>query len=641
MRTLQQLWKRPGRVLWFLCLLLSLPICFGLLAQLQPVRSNQVDPNNRVSEQILVDQFGWRSQSTKVALFANPRQGQNAFRRYNPGPIFEVHQADSDKTVYQGQLIPWQNNAIDPSSGDQVWSGDFSAVETPGNYYIYDPKNRQRSHSFEIQTNPYGPVLTTAVKAFYYQRCGTAIPSEFGGNWSHPPCHIGRHQDRLAARYSNGKEARDVHGGWHDAGDYNKYLPFTAKTLWNLMDAYEANPTAFGDNSNIPESGNGVPDLLDEIKWELDWMLRMQLDNGAVANRVANQVLEDHYPQDDHERRYYTEPTTWGTAAFVVGTANGSRIFEPFEAAYPGYSDRLLAAAEQAWQFLEQHPERFPADGKDHGRKETLSPASQANEEGKEPSLRQWAAAELYRATQATPYQTYFETQGRQEALLEENWFDPYKNLAYITYARTPGANPDTLTTLKASLEETLRPINNLDDQGQDPYRAYIEHYHWGSNQSKANWGLMFLLGQELGFTNLSPADYQSNAEEYLHYFHGRNPLGWVYLSNMGKKGGNAGAEKSVMHLYHGWFPPKSPYDGEKSRYGPAPGFVTGGPNQYYSAKHVSPPYGEPVQKAFKDWNIVTKGLGSKSQAPWEITEPAIYYQAAYVNLLSYFAKAQ
>ena len=636
---LQQLRKRPHRFIWLFCLLFLLSISFSALSSLRSTSSNSSFSSQGVNEQILVDQFGWRSQSTKVALFANPKQGQNSSISYKPGRNFEIRQVSNNKPIYEGKLIPWQGKAIDPSSGDQIWSGNFSSVETPGNYYVYDPKTRTRSHEFEIQDNPYGPVLTAAAKVFYYQRCGTAIPPEFGGNWSHPPCHIGRRQDNEAARYTNGQQHRDVHGGWHDAGDYNKYLPFTTKTLWNLMDAYEANPTAFGDRSNIPESGNGVPDLLDEIKWELDWMLRMQLDDGSVSNRVASQGVHDHIPDADQERRYYTEPTTWGTAAFIVGTANGSRLFEEFETVYPGYSDRLLAAAEKAWPFLEQHPQRFPASGTDYGQKERLSPADQADDEGEDTFLRQWAAAELYRATQATPYKSYFDREVSQDSHLAAGWFDPYKNLAYITYARTPGANPKVIAQLKNALIETLASVNNLDEQGEDPYRAYIEEYHWGSNQSKANWGLMFLHAQELGLTDRSTTEYRDNAEEYLHYFHGRNPLGWVYLSNMGDKGAKAGAKKSVMHLYHGWFPPKSPYDGADSRYGPVPGFVTGGPNELFTAEHVSPPYGEPPQKSFKDWNLDKATQISESQASWEITEPTIYYQAAYVDLLSYFAQ--
>ncbi|NJR68148.1 MAG: hypothetical protein HC771_05320 [Synechococcales cyanobacterium CRU_2_2] len=671
MRLLRRHWGRPWRIALLMALLLLLPASFESAQWLANVPGYRLgnQPGDRLSnasalaeslsEQILVDQFGWRSQAVKVALFANPRQGQNAQLRYEPGARFELRQEDNGQSVYQGALIPWRHGETDASSGDQVWSGDFSAFTTPGSYYIYDPKNRLRSHGFEIQANPYGDVLTAAVRAFYYQRCGIKIAPQFGGNWVHPPCHIGPRQDLAAAPWvdhptgaqpgqpihrstpaslRSKPQTRDVHGGWHDAGDFNKYLPFTAKTLWNLIDAYEHNPQAFGDRTQIPESGNGVPDLLDELKWELDWMLRMQLEDGSVANRVASNSFEAHPPDQDAEPRYYTEPTTWATAAFIVGSANASRIFQPFESVYPGYGARLLRAAKRAWDFLETTPRRSPSSGKDHGSKPQLSPASQANEDGEDGILRLWAAAELYRATQSPVYQRYIES---QPVTLASDWFDAYRDLAYVTYARTPGASPKMLVKLRAALQATLDNIDNLDPSGPDPYRAYLDYYHWGSNQSKANWGLMFLLAQQIRLKGSSLQAYRQNAEEYLHYFHGRNPLGWVYLSNMGEQGAKAGAEKSVMAIYHGWFHRGSVYDGAASKYGPAPGFVSGGPNQYYSVKHVAPPYGEPPQKAYRDWNVDKPMLGMATEASWEITEPAIYYQAAYVDLLSYFVGSQ
>jgi hypothetical protein len=128
-------------------------------------------------------------------------------------------------------------------------------------------------------------------------------------------------------------------------------------------------------------------------------------------------------------------------------------------------------------------------------------------------------------------------------------------------------------------------------------------------------------------------AKYRELAEEYLHYIHGRNPLSQVYLSNMGTKGANLGGDKSVMQMYHSWFGDGSSlYDGASSTYGPVPGYVAGGPNQYFSVGSITPPYGQPPMKAFKDWNT---GWPENS---WEITEPAIYYQASYSLLLSAFA---
>lgn len=122
-----------------------------------------------------------------------------------------------------------------------------------------------------------------------------------------------------------------------------------------------------------------------------------------------------------------------------------------------------------------------------------------------------------------------------------------------------------------------------------------------------------------------------------MHYDHGRNPLSVVYLSNMGTKGAGLGAGKSVMDPYHGWFSQTPRYQGPSSAYGPAPGYLVGGPNQFYSRDWVSPPHGEPPMKSFKDWSTGWNAPRGDSENSWEVTEPAIYYQAAYVLVLSQF----
>ncbi|MDJ0795353.1 MAG: glycoside hydrolase family 9 protein [Calothrix sp. MO_167.B12] len=600
--------------------------------------------NFSLSQQIIIDQFGWRSQAVKVAIFANPVKGQNSQVSYLPGGKFEIRREDNDATVYTGSVVPWKNEKIDTSSGDQIWWGDFSNFKTQGAYYIYDPVNKVRSYSFEIRDDIYNPVMKAAVRAFYYQRCGTEIPTKYGGKWTHAACHIGVHQDLAAQSYMKKTPPKDVHGGWHDAGDMNKYVSFTAKTLWNLINAYEINPGIFPDNYNIPESGNGVPDILDEIKWELDWILRMQMADGSVANRVSSHQCGEVIPDNDKKRRYYTEPTTWATASLVIGSANASRLFKQFENVYPSYANQLITASEKAWEYLEQNSHKTPKDGHDYGDKGKLSCAAQGDEEGNDQMYRLWAAAELYRTTGKTIYKEYFES---HYTPLKDGWFDPMggkehpwsQQLAYVTYSKTKGADRAKVTEIKNAIKTTTTWFNNLDINKDDPYRAFIWDYYWGSNQVKANWGMTFLFARLLEVDESRNQFYEQNAEEYLHYIHGRNPLSWVYLTNMGEKGANVGAENSVMEIYHSWFHNGSIYDGTNSKYGSAPGLLSGGPNKYYSVKQVSPPFGEPSQKAYKDWNSAWNFWRRFSEDSWTITEPAIYYQATYINLLAYFCK--
>ena len=253
----------------------------------------------RDDEQIMVDQFGFRPQSEKIVIFASPQQGQNAGTKYTPPATATVRRepgvkgAGSGATVLTVDLQPWGDGKTDKTSGDKVWYADISALQAPGTYYVYDARNRVRSYGFRIADDVYLPVLKAAVRAYFYQRCGGDVPQANGGTWHHPACHVAAGQDKAAQLYIDGRplgQPRDVHGGWHDAGDYNKYVPFTLDVVIPLLMAYELNPSVFGDDWDIPESGNGIPDILDEVRWECDWLLRMQMPDGSVCNRVTERT---------------------------------------------------------------------------------------------------------------------------------------------------------------------------------------------------------------------------------------------------------------------------------------------------------------------------------------------------------------
>lgn len=624
-----------------------------------------------LSEQIIVDQFGWRAgASRKIAIFADPINGQNAAVAYTPGGTFEVRRASDDSVAFTGLVVSWKSGATDSVSGDRVWQGDFSSLITPGDYYIYDATNALHSYPFRLADSVYNDLLKTSARMFYYQRTGTAIDAAHGGNWTHAIDHVGPNQDMQARQWLAGtgvvpgSAVRDVSGGWFDAGDYNKYVPFTTSVLWNLLSAYEWNPGAFPDNWNIPESGNHAPDMLDEVKYELDWLRKMQLPNGSVMNRVANSTYAsgNHDPATDTQPRYYTAATTWATASFAASLAHASRVFASFDSVYPGYAATLRTAAENAWAYLQSQTTMLPANGTDGGGSGGSSGGLAAAGADANPSmdlrLRILAAAELYKTTAAAGYKAYFESNYKNSAATENGhhpllgsytFFDASLatelNRAYLTYATTTGASTSIIGEINASLrhmadDQILSPYNTA----ADPYRAFMweGHYTWGSNQLKSEWANLLLYAIKLNVNPANNARYRELAEEYLHYFHGRNPLSEVYLTNMGPKGANLGGDKSVMQPYHSWFGDGSPlYDGATSTYGPVPGYLVGGANKYFALNWLAPPYGEPAMKAFRDWNTAWNAQRQANENSWEITEPAIYTQAAYTLLLSQFASAK
>jgi len=628
--------------LYKLLVVAMLALCLGTSA-----------PAADVVDTIIVDQFGWRADaSNKVAVFSNPITGQNAATTYVPGTNFQVRRVSDDSVVFTGPTAAWNGGATHAQSGDQVWWGDFSALRTPGEYCIYDPSNDVQSVNFEIRNDIFNSVLNCSVRTFYYQRCGTEITAGHGGNWCHAVCHT---QDLQATLWTTSDQGnpRDVSGGWHDAGDYNKYVPFTLNTMWHMMMAYELAPSAYGDDTNIPESGNRVPDILDEIKWELDWLLKMQHTDGSVFNRVAVRSYGSGYPQDDALQRYYTQPTTWATATAAALWAHGARVFACFAAQYPGYADMLTGAASNAWLYLESVPDMYPVDGTDGASMAAAAGGSDSNDDKRRRVL---AAAELYAATGITKYRTYFDGMVTNIAATSDNGNHPLDgewpsmlpdgawalNAALIVYAGTTYPTDSAIVNkAKFSMQNGADwyPTSAYND-ASDAYRAYMwdGHYCWGSNHNKALWAMLPIYAIYLDVDPSRNALYRAVAAEYVHYFHGRNPLALCHLSNMGTNGASLGGDKCMMEPYHQWFADGSPlYDGAGSTYGPGPGFLAGGADYFFTKSFVAPPYGEPHQKAFKDWNTGWNASQGDNENSWEITEPAIYYQAAYTLVLGYF----
>jgi hypothetical protein len=608
-----------------------------------------------VTPQITIDQFGWLPGSRKVAVFAEAVRGQNAGQAYRPGLDFVVRRHADNAVVYRGRLKPWNGGRVSDLAGDRVWHADFSDLRAHGTYQLYDPANRVSSFPFRIDDDVYSPVLRDSVRTLYYQRSGTPITEMHGGKWHHRGGHLGPAQDRGACYSQAGKSLgrpRDVLGGWFDAGDLNKYVPYLETTLFDLLWAYELNPRVFGDNTNIPESGNGVPDLLDEVKWELDWLLKMQDADGGVFNRVAGRSYDNgpDPPASDRQPRFYTAKTTWATAAAVASFAHAARVYQRFDRTFPGFAARLNAASRRGWTYLEAHPEMDPADGSDGDKTMAATPASSNGNADRR--SRVYAAAQLFKTFGEPGFKAYVDRWATDIAATEENNLHPFQRgqnvepLNYVAltqalfvYATTKNASPTVTGPFKDVLARTAEGIRAATGGPDDPYLAYhlADHYCWGSNQGKGRWGRVLLMTIALHVNARQHDAYREIIAGYLHFIHGRNPLAFCFLTNMG----HAGGDRCVTEIFHQWFRDGSPlYDGKNSRYGPAPGYLAGGPNKFFGVDWIRPPFGEPPMKAYRDWNTAWNAERKANENSWEITEPAIYYQAAYTLLLSQFVQS-
>ncbi len=596
-----------------------------------------------IDDHIRIDQIGYQPNDQKIAVITDPQTGYNAPDPYTPGATLEVRKASDNSIIFSGTPVAWNGGATHTQSGDKAWWFDFSAVTATDDYYINDPANNTRSYEFRIAPDVYNDALKHAVRMFYYQRCGTPkSTTHAGANYDDTDCHLGSLQDldcRDVTDPSNISLARDLSGGWHDAGDYNKYTNFTLAPVHYLLDAYEQRPAVFGDNTNIPESGNGVPDILDEVKWELDWLLKMQNPDGSALMKVSTLGFTGGSPPStDNAQRLYGAAASSATRTVCSQFAHAAIIFSAQSSAtMQAYGDTLLAHAILAWNWLQNNP------GYSNYANTGFSSANPEVSNYQQDATKFAAAIYLFAATGNATYRTYVDNNYANIQPMQWTYWYPFESIvqdAMLYYTNTPGATTAAVNAIRANCITSVSANNNEllpAYTGQDdPYMAHMQSndYVWGNNQFKCETGSIFGNMVRYALDTPNQTNYRNAAEGYVHYIHGVNAVNYCFLTN----GPAFGADRSVLQIYHGWFGDGTMYDSTASYIGPPPGYLPGGvnasysPDAAYSGPPISPPQNQPVQKCYKDWNT------SWPENSWEISEIAIYTNAAYVKLLSGFA---
>lgn len=603
-----------------------------------------------LSDFILIDQFGYRANAQKTAVIKNPQLGFDAAESFVPGSTYKVIDAQTETMVFEGAITLFNNGVTDAVSGDKIWWFDFSELTTPGLYYVFDEANNAKSYNFRIANNVYNEVLKQAVRTFFYQRAGFAKSLPYAeADWVDAASHIGNLQDKNCRLYNNKDDAsteRDLHGGWYDAGDYNKYTAWTCNYIESMMLAYLENPEIWTDDYNIPESGNKIPDLLDEAKWGLDWVLRMQEDNGSVLCVMG--LGHASPPSSAKEQSLYGPATSIATWSTAKACAIAAKVYA--QIGMTDYAAQLEIAALKAWEWAEENPyvifhnnNKIAAGDQEIETFDAGEPLGVENDY-RRLSVRLNAALYLYEMTGEKQYLTLFEEKYSKlplfmwNSFVSQYWMDDQQMFLY--YLSLEGTNAavksDVEKALKAGFSSSSNYVGKI---GKDGYRSFIEDYNWGSNKYKSDYGLTLYLLAEKSLISGKDELLRNAAEDYVHYIHGVNPFAWVYLSNMKKYG----ASKCISEFYHSWF-------GHGTNWGknPAPGFLPGGPNASYEwdgccsgncgsaannaiCSSETLPVGEPAAKMYKDFNT------SWPLNSWSLTENSCGYQLAYIRLLSRF----
>lgn len=464
-------------------------------------------------------------------------------KRFSSEPFtsYQIVRVSDNKVMFtgtEGKLMT--HPAIDPYS---VYTADFTKFETPGKYFIR-LDNGTTSYPFEIGPNVYDATVRAAVRFFYYQRNNTAITMPYAeGPWVHE-----KDEKEVVLNPPSMGGTRIVRKGWHDAGDFAIYMPNHTYTCFWIAAAWE-DFRYDSDNLNIPESGNGIPDIIDELRWGIDWIFDMQdtTDGGFFHNMCMRKNSPYTYGKTTAltiTGYELTNKTTPATAAATGLLAYASRVFEPFD---KPYAERMRRAAKRGWKYLQAHPEQI-----------NVTENCQTYHDADDIQARVFAAAGLFLATGEPEYHRYFlqKDPGSQ-------WISDYvtqTNLAYIMYLKSPNADPKKKADLRNLLITRAQEANN--DRDRHPF-GFVGYYYWGSlGTAFARVGNYNLVDWLLNKNTNS----MFTALQQLHYTFGQNSLGFVYFSGFGVKG--------MTHSFHNWLKAlnATPHN--------FPGLLAGGPNE-------------------------------------------------------------
>jgi endoglucanase len=446
---------------------------------------------------------------------------------------------------------------VDVDSGDTVRRVDFSALQTPGEYILEAP-GLGASYPFKVGKDVFTRPFRLAMRGFTGQRATTAVSlaPDF------PQFHYeAGHTAPAQFDPSTGKTGtKDLSGGWYDAGDYGRYVVNSGITTGTLLWAYEFySPKIRKLNLNIPESGGKIPDVLAEIKWNLDWMLKMQDDDGGVWHKATTANFSGFVmPKDDKAPMLIVGTgkapykNTTATADLAAVAAIAARVYRPFD---PAYADRCLEAAKRAWNWGQANPKvLFQSNPRG------ISTGGYGD--GDVSDERLWASAELFRTTGERIYGDIFQADAAKFHLKSDapQGWGSVGNMGLYTYAFARGAD---LPLVERIRREALQAADAISARtAANAYRMPLtsKEYFWGSNSVVANYGMMLLLADRIHPNK----KYRDAALDGLHYLLGRNVFNTSYVSWVGTKW--------AMNPHHR----PSAADGVTQ---PWPGLLMGGPN--------------------------------------------------------------
>lgn len=495
-----------------------------------------------MEKKIHVNLIGYDVNGEKLAIFAN---GSGDFFAYKKGTSKPVFTGKSKKKQINN------NEVVDEASGDMISYLDFSSLCEEGEYYI--SSGEITSSYFSIGGRRYHEVKNGLLKGFYYQRCGVSLEKDYASHHSHDICHD--HKGRL---YKEPSIMLDITGGWHDAGDYGRYVTAGAVAVYDLLLSYERFPQVFCDNLGIPESNNKVPDILDEARVELEWLLKMQnKTSGGVYHKATSKYFCGMImPEDDKEEIYVFDESVVATGDFAAVMAMGYKIFKEYDL---DFANIMLHSSRKAyeWLMLNHNLEGFknPKD---------CNTGEYGDKDSRDEIF--FAAVLLYEVTMEETYHEYIKANYQTSMDKVSLGWASVGGYASFAYLYLGMKNPTIID--KEVLAHLNEAVQKQADEyvkiaSKDGYKVPLDKgkYRWGSNMELMN-GAEFLI---LTYGLYEREEYLEVIKNSFHYILGRNPMGLSYVTGFGSR--------SVNNIHHR----PSSADGINIA---VPGLLSGGPNR-------------------------------------------------------------
>ena len=516
-----------------------------------------------IPAQVSVNQTGYFTRGEKIALLATDASEPQEWNLLDSSGTIVM----SGNTILKGK---------DTNSGDNLQVIDFSDFTSTGTAYIISVGSLT-SAPFAISNDIYDQLKKDALSYFYLNRSGIAIEAAYAGeDWARPTghvtdsdvtCYIGKDAD--GNDWPGCNYSLDVSGGWYDAGDFGKYVVNGGISVWTLMNLYETLPKSFPDGSlSIPENANGVPDILDEARWEMEFLLAMQVPDGQKLAGMAHHKMHDESwagmplvppteVNNDSENaivgtgRYVYAPSTAATLNLAATAAQCARIWQKID---PAFSDRCLIASESAWKAALANPGIYAGNNPGSG--------GGNYEDGNVTDEFYWAASELFITTGKVEYQTYLLGSDQFGKAAAFDWGNTAP-LGTISLLSVENSLPvDKLAMLKQNLLSYADSM--LKAQDRDGYSVLIEgDYPWGSNGLILNNTL--LMG--VAYSISGDANYLNAMHLSMDYMLGRNALNKSFVSGYGTY--------PMLHPHHRFWA-NDPANGFPA---PPPGVLSGGVN--------------------------------------------------------------